>query len=345
MQPPDLPWQSKRRHYTETPLEQTLSRQNEIGQMADLLAESVTNPHSDTKRLIFVEGDAGIGKSWFLYAFLQQVKEKEVEWRVLEPFEARQFVAQNPYAEFIKLMNECAGRPLVEINQAQVVTQEDVIRCAEMLHLELVTRTEEPLLLVFDELEWWVDIDSQQREYLNTLFRIVWRVLLRQYTMPCIIICAGRRAPEFKDVLLKRTLHTMSLAGFTSDELHKLVLPQVLNIPQAVVEIRAAGNPWIIQLLHEVHLNTPDALADSAKKEKTLRWLFEQVVEDRFDPVLRQTLYSLARFRPDGFYPEDELLPEGDATIYKLVRTSFIEFDTDSRRYRVAPVLSSLLKE
>ena len=105
------------------------------------------------------------------------------------------------------------------------------------------------------------------------------------------------------------------------------------------------GNPWVAELLNEVYTKSPALVADPVAKEQVRRWLFEQVVEDRLEPTLRQTLYNLAMLRGEGFYSEDELLTEGDATIYRLIRTSFIEFDPDSRRYHVAPVLSSLFKE
>ena len=351
MAPPE-PGKISHRSCLDTPAEQQLDRQRELETIVDLLDKAASNPHSDTKRLIFIEGEAGIGKSWLLCAISEHLQKNRPEWRIASPnpdqkvaFNARNFVGPDAYAHCIKLMNECAGQTLLEVSEGQTVTQESVTRCANSLQIELMTVTNEPLLLLFDDLEWWMDIDSRQRDFLDTLFRTVWRVLLRLHPLPCVIICAGRRAPQFRDVLLKRILHTVKIEGFAVDELSKLLPPTTTPLLQDLVKAKAAGNPWVAQLLQEIHTHRADALIAPAYREGTLRWLFQQVVEERFDPALQETLYRLVQKYPDGFEVDDELLPEGDTTIYKLVRTSFVEFDTESRRYQIANVLTNLFKE
>jgi hypothetical protein len=341
-----------RRSCLDTPVEQQLDRQPELEKIVDLLDKAAANPHSDTKRLIFIEGEAGIGKSWLLCSILEHLQKHQPEWRIASPdsarkvaFDARNFVGPDAYAHCIRLMNECAGQTLLDVTEGQPVTQENVMRCANNLHIALMNITNEPLLLLFDDLEWWMDIDGRQREFLDTLFRTVWRVLLRLHPIPCVIICAGRRAPQFRDVLLKRILHTVKIEGFAANELSKLLLPATPPVLQDLVKAKAAGNPWVAQLLQAIHTHRADALTSPAYREGTLRWLFQQVVEKRFDPALQETLYRLVQKHPNGFEVDDELLPEGDTTIYKLVRTSFVEFDTESRRYQIANVLTNLFKE
>ena len=351
MAPPD-PGKISRRSCLDTPPWQQLDRQRELEKIVDLLDKAASNPHSDTKRLIFIEGEAGVGKSWLLCSLLKHLQKNQSEWRVASPdpdrkaaFDARNFVGPDAHAHCIRLMNECAGQTLLEVNEGQMLTQESVARCANSLQIELMAVTNEPLLLLFDNLEWWVDIDSRQRELLDLLFRTVWRVLLRFHAIPCVIICAGRGAPQFRDVLLKRILQPVKLKGFAPEELSKLLPPATNPVLQDLFKTKAAGNPWVAQLLQEIHTHRAEALITPADREGTLRWLFQQVVEERFDPTLQETLYRLVQKHPNGFEVDDELLPEGDTTIYKLVRTSFLEFDTESRRYQIANVLTNLFKE
>lgn len=371
----------------------------------DLLKLAVKQANSSSKRLLFLEGDPGIGKTILLGDLQQHIVENYRDWRVLGPYDAYDFVHNNPYAQFIALMNECAGKPLHTLTNPQTITIEEVIQCASKLEMEFTSSANEPLIIIFDELEWWLDLDDERRETLDHLFRIVWRVLLRQSAMPCVIIGAGRRLPVFRDVLLRRTLETIQITGFANNDLQRLIsesgilafvdfilnqannnlwVVQILDHalqanPKALEDViaqglllrqvfdqilagrpnadligsgvvvfvdfilsRANGNAWVTQLLEYALQVSPEAIADPVARELLLGQVFDQILAGRIEADLAEVLYNLARHRPDGFYDDDELLPERSQTITRLMRTSYASFDPDKGRYFVALVLSSL---
>lgn len=343
MEPPGLDGKLNRNPFGSTPIQ--LIRHPDLEKISSALEDTRIRRSSECKRLIFIEGDAGIGKSWFLGYVREHILNNHPQWQVLGPYDAEPFLNQSPYEQFVRFMNDCAGRPLRPIVQGQKFVEQDVLSHAEALEIELKNRKNEPLAIIFDELEWWVSVNEAQREALNKLFRIVWRVLLRQYSMPCIVICAGRRQPEFRDVLLKRTLYTFPLQGFPDNELEKLIDPMHSSQTRTAILHHANSNPWVTQLLNYVFGVNPACFNDPNTRIETLRWVFDRVVGNQLPKELRDLLYSLAQLRTHGFYEDDELLNGDILAPLKLTPTSFLDYDVENRIYRVAPVLISLFRE
>ncbi|HRB29733.1 MAG TPA: ATP-binding protein [Nitrosomonas sp.] len=332
----------KRKRFDEIDPLKRLHRTEDRNKIIHLIRDAVDKANSNSKRLLFLEGDAGVGKTVLLGDLQHFLKEHEPDWRILGFYDAQTFVANQPFARFIELMNGCAGKILVTPQNPLEITLEEIIRCANLLELELTNRANEPLILIFDELEWWLDTEGEEREALDHLFRIVWRVLLRQAAMPCIIVCAGRRLPVFRDLLLRRTLETIPIKGFEMYTLQSVI--DAIQDPASVnfVLSRADGNPWVAELLaHEVQKN-PDMWTRSQLIEHLLGQVFDRLLSDRLNPHLANTLYKLVRTHPEGFYSENKSLSDGDLTIAHLIRSSFVYFDNDTVRYLIADVLTSL---
>ncbi len=360
-----------RKRYHDTPSAQRLDRTQAADEVLALLKKTVAiasddNKRSRSKRLILIEGDAGIGKSWFIEYLQERIRndEKCKTWR-LAPFygngdegfryedqaayQADTFVAMDtyPYARFLEVLHRCDR--LLEINclgdlpDPPTVTVEDVARWANTFEAALTERRNIPLLLFFDELEWWVGIEGPQRVLLDHLFRIVWQMLLKHAQLPCIIICASRRPPIFSNPLLRLVLQPYKLEEFPSAELTKLARDDLPPVLLAYLREHASGNPWLVQLL-VAFAQEPTAWQDG-QLTPDVRWqIFQRIIDNRLDEKLQQTLYILAEQRPDGFTPEDELLPESHMTVSQLQNASFVDFNEKKRRYVVATILANLFK-
>ena len=191
-------------------------------------------------------------------------------------------------------------------------------------------------------MEWWVGVPEAQQATLTQLFRIVWAMLLRQTQLPIIIICAGRRIPSFKHPLLRLVLHDFKLNGFPAADIVSLVQANKQAMLLPLINRYIEGNLRATQILNKLVTKYPNAFAGSSIPEFVLREIFDTIVGKQLenDLILKETLYQLAQQRQAGFTANDPLLPKGDASLIKLINTSFVEFDSSVKRYFVIAVLS-----
>ncbi|MEZ4709604.1 MAG: ATP-binding protein [Caldilineaceae bacterium] len=360
--------QPQRRRYHETPLEERIDRSHEAEHVLELLQKTVAasadeKGRSRSKRLLLIEGDAGIGKTWFMEYLQERIRTQYPTWYIAPFYElanhnpqengpaayaAEHFIAldKNPYARFLEVLQRCDR--LLQINgfgelpNPTPCTVEHAAEWAGILEAVLAERSNTPLMLFFDDLEWWVGVEGPQRDLLNHLFRIVWQMLLRQAQLPCIIIGASRRPPTFSNPMLRLTSTTYKLKGVETTQLAKLMPDSHWRQLQTYLDQNFDGNPWICQLLTALLSTQPDAWQNGKLSLPARQLVFERVVDGRLTPDLSSTLYQLAEARPLGFEPEDELLPQAHTTLKKLIDASFVDFDEATRRYLVAPVLSGL---
>ena len=198
----------ERKGYHNTELARRLSRQREAEELLALLEQAVTNAQNEAlrsriKRLFLVQGEPGIGKSWFIEFLQEIIKTRHPDWAmVTTKYEARDFLDQTPYYDFLTVLQSCdralqigclGELPLREDTTDATIGQ--VVEWAAQLEERLNERPHGPLLLFFDELEWWAGAAEPQREIVNRFYRVVWQMLLRKAHLPCIIICAARRPP------------------------------------------------------------------------------------------------------------------------------------------------------
>lgn len=348
----------KRRKYQDTSPVRRLSREREAQEFLAMLEATVSEAQNEarrsrTKRLFLIQGDAGVGKSWFLDYLAEIIQRKYPAWPVVTRYEAQNFIEKiekTPYYNFLAVLHGCDRalhiHSLGELNEPPEPTIEQVAEWAGQLEEQLNKDRAGPLLLFFDDLEWWVGVDEVQRATLNQFLRIVWQMLLRKAHIPCIIVCATRHPPAFNNPLLRLALATYELKGFAASELEKLIEHHAdVTSLRPFIDRNALGNPWITQLL-DINLPLdPAAFQQEPQKEAIRRRLFAAVVSDRLQPDLSEVLYKLAKQRPDGFQPEDDLLPEGHTTLNNLIASSFAKYNHETRRYVVTSVLTSLFKE
>lgn len=151
--------------------------------------------------------------------------------------------------------------------------------------------------------------------------------------------------PPFKHPLLRLVLHNYALRGFPANRLIFLVDPAKRLLLHPLVQLYTEDNPWATQVLDELYERVA-AYGTSALAEPVLREIFEAIVGNQLDEdvSLKETLYQLAKHKQTGFTANDPLLPEGDATLIKLMNTSFVEFNSIAKRYFVLPVLARWFK-
>lgn len=346
----------ERTDYARTPSNKTISREADRDAISAIIAEAVQlatdeNRRSRTRRLIMIQGEAGVGKTWFLDYLHAEMATQQSAYRLIKRHAAREFVApfDNLYYRFLRLLKDCdqalATDCLPELPDPNTATVEQVAEWTGLLELHLTDLHNQPLLLFFDEMEWWVGVPEAQQPALTHLFRIVWAMLLRQAQLPIIITCAGRRIPPFKHPLLRLVLHNYALRGFPADQLIFLVDPAKRLLLHPLIQLYTEDNPWATQVLDELYERVA-AYGTSALAEPVLLEIFEAMVGDQLnqDVALKSTLYQLAQHRQTGFTANDPLLPEGDATLIKLMNTSFVEFNSIAKRYFVIPVLARWFK-
>jgi hypothetical protein len=343
--------------YADTPAEQRLSRQADGDEIIAILAETIRlaadeSRRSRTRRLM-IQGEAGIGKTWFLDYLQERIATEQPIWRLLDTYQAEAFVAPqaNPYYRFLLVLKDCDDKLgiacLPELPDPATATVERVAEWAGLLEERLTRLRDQPLLIFFDELEWWVGLLPAQQETLVQFFRIVWSMLLRQAQLPIIIICASRRSPALKHPLLRLVLHPFPLKGFSADELEKLVSSSCKAELLPLIKRYTEDNPWATQLLSETFVENADEYYAPTLPTLVPHKIFHAIIGDRLDqdPDLKEPLYQLARQRHVGFTANDALLPQGDSTLIKLMNTSFIEYNSETKRYYVVPVLARWFKE
>ncbi|MEZ4731999.1 MAG: ATP-binding protein [Caldilineaceae bacterium] len=303
--------------------------------------------------MIMIQGEAGIGKTWFLDYLQDRIDKQQPSWRSINRYEAEAFVApfDNLYYRFLRVLKDCDQKLVLDSLPAlptdpTTATIEQVAEWTSLLEMRLTEHHSQPLLLFFDEMEWWVGVSEEQQTTLTQLFRIVWAMLLRQAHLPIVIICAGRRIPPFKHPLLRLVLKNYTLNGFPPEALRLLIQPDKQATLLPLIQYYTENNPWSTQVLasfYELYAAAFDALT---LPDPVLREIFEAVVGNQLDHelTLKETLYQLARQRQAGFTANDPLLPQGDATLIKLVNSSFVEFSTNAKRYFVIPVLTRWFK-
>lgn len=344
-----------RKNYSSTPPERRLSREREAQEMLAALEKTVatTNDQENrnrTKRLFLIQGDAGIGKSWFMAYLQETIQARQPKWIVgANIYAAEHFVTPSSNYHALTVLQDCANvlklGTLGALPVANEATIEQVLAWAGKLEEDLNKLQSGPLLLFFDDLECWVGVGGSQRNSLNFFLRVVWQMLLRKAHLPCMIICAARRPPPFSNPLLRLSLTSYELEGFPADQLERLVEYSDAAQLRPFIELNARGNPWTTQLLDAELSPQPEQVHQKARRERIRERIFRRIVDDRLDDSLAPVLYKLAKHRPDGFQPEDPLLPEGHTTLTKLIDASFVDFDLRTRRYSIAPVLAALFKE
>jgi len=342
----------RRNGYHETPPESRLSREREAQEVLALLEKTVTDAQDETlrsrtKRLFLIQGDAGIGKTWFMGYLREVIKARYPDWFLVpETYNAEYFIGNTPYHNFLAVLQSCdralSIQCLDELPDPVQATIEQVSEWAAQLEENLNKRQTSPLVLFFDELEWWVG--ESNKEVVYQLYRVVWQMLLRQTQLPCLIISAARRPPALYNPLLRLALTTYRLSGFSPAQLEKLVQHSPVVQLRPFIERNAQGNPWITQLLDGA-LSPQPATFDEPQKAAIRKRIFGEVVGERLSTDLKTVLHNLAKQRPGGFQPEDELLPEGHITLNRLIDASFVDFNEEIRRYVVASMLVRLVKE
>ncbi|MFN8495452.1 MAG: ATP-binding protein [Caldilineaceae bacterium] len=345
----------RRNSYHETPQERRLSREDDIQQVLTLLEKAVIDAQDETirsrtKRLVLIQGDAGIGKTWFMGRLREAIKTQYPHWflapETLQPFKAEDFIGATPYPSFLTVLQSCDRALNIQCLYALAVpvqgTLEQVSEWAAQLEDNLNKRQMTPLVLFFDDLERW--IGEAQKEVVYRFYRVVWQMLLRQTQLPCLIIGAARRAPPFYNPSLRLALTTYRLSGFSAEQLEKLVQHSPVAQLRPFIQHNAQGNPWVTQLLDGALSPQPNVL-DAQQKEEIRKQIFEKVVSNGLEPDLKAVLYQLIKQRPNGFQPEDKLLPEGHTTLNRLIDASFVDFNEATRHYVVTSVLVELFKE
>lgn len=346
----------ERTDYARTPSNKTISREADRDAISAIIAETIQlatdeNRRSRARRLLMIQGEAGVGKTWFLDYVHAEMATQQPTCRSIKRYAAREFVApfDNLYYRFLRLLKDCdqtlATACLPDLPDPSTATVEQVAEWTGLLEVRLTDLRNQPLLLFFDEMEWWVGVPEAQQPALTHLFRIVWAMLLRQAQLPIIITCAGRRIPPFKHPLLRLVLHNYTLRGFPADQLIFLVDPAKRLLLHPLIQLYTEDNPWATQVLDELYERIA-AYGTSALAEPVLLEIFEAMVGNQLDQdvALKSTLYQLAQHRQMGFTANDPLLPEGDATLIKLMNTSFVEFNSTAKRYFVIPVLARWFK-
>lgn len=348
----------QRTEYIETPPDQKISREADGDAVIAVVKETIQvaadeNRRSRTRRLIMIEGEAGIGKTWFLDYLQARISDQQPDWQLITRYEAEEFVApfDNLYYRFLRLLKDCDQKLALESLPAlptdpTTATIEQVAEWTSLLEVCLAEPRRQPLLLFFDEMEWWVGVSEEQQTTLTQLFRIVWAMLLRQAHLPIIVICAGRRIPPFKHPLLRLVLHNFKLHGFPAADLISLVQPDNRATLFPLIKLYTADSPWATQILDNLYTVYATSFVSFSIPESILREIYETIVDDQLnpDPTLKETLYQLAQQRPAGFTANDPLLPQGDATLIQLVNTSFVEFKSSAKRYFVIPILARWFK-
>lgn len=347
----------RRTRYAETPASQRISRKADGDAVIAVLEETIRlaadeQRRSRTRRLLMLQGEAGIGKTWFLDYLHERIADHQSSWRLINRYEVREFAppVDNLYYRFLRLLKGCdqalSIACLPDLPDPTAATLEQVAEWTGLLEIHLTERHSQPLLLFFDEMEWWVGIPETEQATLSQLFRIVWAMLLRQAQLPIVFICAGRRIPQLKHPLLRLVQHNFSLQGFPAEQLVSLVQSekQVLLLP--LIKRYTEDNPWATQILMVMHTLHSIAFAAPVLSDTILQEIFEAIVDQQVneDMDLLVTLYQLAQHRPAGFTANDPLLPQGDATLIKLMNSSFVEFHSGSKRYFVVPVLARWFK-
>ncbi|HRB29737.1 MAG TPA: effector-associated domain EAD1-containing protein, partial [Nitrosomonas sp.] len=142
--------------------------------------------------------------------------------------------------------------------------------------------------------------------------------------------------------LLRLVQHPYELKGFSADQLQKLVPEDQQATLLPFIERYTEDSPWATQLLQEILAANRDLVNQQVIPEIILRQLFDMIIGDRLDrdPELKEVLFAVASQRQDGFTAKDELLPQGDTTLIKLMNSSFIDFNQQTKRYFVVSVLA-----
>ena len=86
MEPPGLDGKLNRNPFGSTPIQ--LIRHPDLEKISSALEDTRIRRSSECKRLIFIEGDAGIGKSWFLGYVRKHILDNHPQWQVLGPYDA-----------------------------------------------------------------------------------------------------------------------------------------------------------------------------------------------------------------------------------------------------------------
>lgn len=347
----------QRTRYADTQAEQRISRDADGDAITAILEETIRlasdeQRRSRTRRLFMIQGEAGIGKTWFLDHLQERIAAQQPTWRLVNRYEARAFVPpfDNLYYRFLRLLKDCdqalSTACLPALPDPTTATLAQVVEWTGWLEMRLTERHSQALLLFFDELEWWVGVPENQQSTLTHLFRIVWAMLLRQSQLPIVIICAGRRIPPLKHPLLRLVQYNFTLQGFPADQLVSLVQPDKQATLLPLIKQYTEDNPWATQILNMIDTTQTVAFAKAALPETVLREIFDAIVDEQleWDRDVKETLYQLAQHRQAGFVANDPLLPQGDATLYRLVNTSFVEFQSGLKRYFVIPVLARWFK-
>ncbi|MCE7986131.1 MAG: ATP-binding protein [Caldilinea sp. CFX5] len=298
-----------------------------------------------------IQGEAGVGKTWFLDYLHAEMAARQPTCRLIKRYEASDFVApfDNLYYRFLRLLKDCeqalAITCLPDLPDPTTATVEQVNEWSGLLEMRLLELRNQPLVLFFDEMEWWVGVPEAQQAALTHLFRTVWAMLLRQAQLPVIITCAGRRIPPFKHPSLRLVQYDYALRGFPAAQLITLVDPAKQSLLRPLIERYTEDNPWATQVLEQLYARLA-AFGTAQISEPVLREVFEAIVGDQLDQnsALKETLYQLAKQKQTGFTANDPLLPEGDATLIKLMNSSFVEFNSNAKRYFVIPVLARWFK-
>jgi hypothetical protein len=347
----------QRIRYAETSADRKLSREADGDAITKVVDETIQlasdeDRRSRTSRLIMIQGEAGIGKTWFLDYLHEQIAAHQSTKRVVKRFDAESFAPPSPalHYRFLSLLKECDDAlslgSLPPLPDPDGTTIELVAEWTGLLETRLAQISNRPLVFLFDEMEWWANVDEAEQATLTHLLRIVWAMLLRQAQLPVIIICAGRRIPPFKHPLLRLVSYSYPLKGFKADKLAKLVESTRYEALLPLIIQYTEDNPWATQILNIVLGASPDGVIPPSIPEEKYREIFDALVGDQLDQdlVLKNDLYQLAQQRQEGFTANDPLLSQGDTTLKKLVNTSFVEFDSRTKRYFVIPVLARWFK-
>ncbi|HRB29738.1 MAG TPA: ATP-binding protein, partial [Nitrosomonas sp.] len=175
--------------YYDSLYSQRINRQTDGDAIMAVLLETVQlasneDRRSRSRKLITILGEAGIGKTWFFDYLQERIINEQQSWRIHKTYQAEDVVRTsiNPYFLFLELLKACDRALgigcLPDLPDSGNVTVETVAEWTATLEERLIHLKNKPLLLFFDELEWWVGLKDESETVLTHFFRIVWSMLL-----------------------------------------------------------------------------------------------------------------------------------------------------------------------
>jgi len=226
-----------------------------------LLAELVAQVRSGRGRSVWIEGDAGIGKSELLRATLAEVGPHgcQLGWAV-----ADEFGQLFPLQVIMECLGIDANSPDPRRAQLAVQWQEQKSTGGGRVHHDASPAVVDQLLSLVDELcaSAPLVLVMEDLQWADEASMLLWhRLCLATRQLPLLLVAAARPTPSRVELAqLRRAVENrdgvvMSLAPFSASETAELLAGLVEAEPSAgllSLADRAAGNPLYVRELAEV---------------------------------------------------------------------------------------------